>query len=105
MHLMGRRDMRPLAKPLILIFLLVSVAQPILADDVIETQIPFETVKKSLLNIQISSGPASTKKTRSIGGPDLYRTTVNAAVVVEVYEFKKGTDPQFLSYGSGVLVS
>jgi S1-C subfamily serine protease len=71
----------------------------------IEHEITLDTIKRTLGATHIYSGPDSSKQTRSAWGPDLYRATVNAAVLVEVYDFKEGAEPKFLGYGSGVLVS
>ena len=53
----------------------------------------------------IAESPETTSLTRSTWGPTLYRTSVDAAVLVEVYEIKENGEPKFLGHGSGVVIS
>lgn len=53
----------------------------------------------------IAQSPETTNPTRSTWGPTLYRTSVDAAVLVEIYETKENDEPKFLGHGSGVVIS
>lgn len=86
----------------VLLLLLSSGAQP---DTEVEPQISLDTVKTVLARVPVSKGPDSSRITRSAWGPELYRSTVTAAVLVEIYNFRRGAEPEFLGHGSGVLIS
>ena len=62
-------------------------------------------VMREVERTQIAQSPETTSLTRSTWGPTLYRTSVEAAVLVEVYEIKENGEPKFLGHGSGVVVS
>lgn len=61
----------------------------------------FSEIKAALSGIEISRGPDSSKLTRSPWGPNLYRDTVDAVVVILTIDSQGKYDGQ----GSGVVVT
>lgn len=70
-----------------------------------EPTVPLDIVKASLANNKIAARSGDSKVTISAWGPTLYRTTVSAAVLVEVFEFKAGEKPVYVGSGSGAVIT
>lgn len=53
----------------------------------------------------IAESPETTGVTRSTWGPSLYKASVDAAVLIQVFETKDKVGPKLVGQGSGVVVS
>ena len=81
--------------------LIVTISVPITAYPGDEPQYSFDQVKAALANIPVSQGPDASKLTRSSAGPQLYRNTVDAVVLI----YLPGETPGTGVSGSGVVVT
>lgn len=86
---------------LLVLFLFITLSIPLNAYPGDEPQYSFDQVKTALANIPISQGPDASKLTRSSSGPQLYRNTVDAVVLI----YLPGETPGTGVSGSGVVVS
>lgn len=87
----------PLSITITLLFSSLSLAQ---SDSALNA-----AIMREVGDTLIAQSPETISITRSTWGPTLYRTSVDAAVLVEVYETKENAEPKFLGHGSGVVVS
>ena len=83
------------------LFLFIALSIPLIAYPGDEPHYSFDQVKAALANIPISQGPDASKLTRSPSGPQLYRNTVDAVVLI----YLPGETPETGVLGSGVVVS
>ena len=82
-------------------FFFIAFSFPLRAYSSDEPHYSFDKVKAALANIPISQGPEASKLTRSSTGPQLYRNTVDAVVLIHV----EGETPDTVTRGSGVVVT
>jgi len=82
-------------------FLFIALSIPLRAYPGEEPHYSFDQVKAALANVPISQGPDASKLTRSSAGPQLYRNTVDAVVVI----YLPGETPGTAVSGSGVVVT
>jgi S1-C subfamily serine protease len=83
------------------LFFFIALSVPLRAYPGDEPHYSFDRVKTALANIPISQGPDASKLTRSSTGPQLYRNTVDAVVLI----YLPGETPGTGVSGSGVVVT
>ena len=83
------------------LFLLITLGLPLRAYPGDEPHYAFDQVKAALANIPVSQGPDASQLTRSSSGPQLYRSTVDAVVLI----YLPGETPGTGVSGSGVVVT
>src|SRR2546425_137670 len=83
------------------LFLFFALSIPLTVYSSDEPKYSFDLVKTALAKIPISRGPDASKLTRSPSGPQLYRKTVDAVVLIYLPGEVPGTDV----FGSGVVVT
>ncbi len=95
--------MRRLTMTLPLLAFSVGLASSVFA--VNKLDVDLQDIKSALAGITISQGPDTAMKTRSAWGPELYKRTVDATILVLVYGRGESGKAELVGTGSGVLVS